>query len=126
MNLELTPDQTLLRDTLRRFVQAEVVPHARQWDRDERFPKETVAELGAMGMLGVCIDPADGGVGLSAANLALVVEEIARADGSLGLIVSSHNGLCSGHIKLAGTPEQRQRFLRPLASGSVLGGLGPE
>ena len=121
MDFELSADQVMLRDTLRRFVTDKVVPHARVWDREASFPHETVRALAHMGMLGVCVDPKYDGAGLGALEMALVVEEVARGDGSLALTVASHNGLCSGHIRLAGNHEQKERYLKPLARGDKLG-----
>lgn len=121
MDFADTTEQALLRSTLRRFVSERVVPAARGWDREARFPTEVVAELGEMGMLGVQIDPAYGGAGLHLQEMVIVVEELARGDGSLALTVSSHNGLCSGHLRLVGSAEQKARYLPPLASGRVLG-----
>ena len=121
MNFELSSDQLMLRDTLRRFVIDKVLPNARLWDKEERFPHEVVGELGTMGMLGVTVEPEWDGAGLGSVEMALVTEEIARGDGSLALTVASHNGLCSGHIRLAGTAAQKEKFLRPLARGHKLG-----
>lgn len=121
MDFELTSDQIMLRDTVRRFVADKVIPNARVWDRDEAFPHQVVRELGEMGLLGITVDPAWDGAGLGALETALVVEEVSRGDGSLGLTVASHNGLCSGHIRLAGTPAQKDTYLKPLARGEKLG-----
>jgi alkylation response protein AidB-like acyl-CoA dehydrogenase len=121
MHFELGPEQQMLRDMVRRFVADKVIPHARSWDKAETFPLQLVRELGQMGLLGICIPTALGGAGLGALEAALVVEELARGDGSLALTVASHNGLCAGHIFLAGTPEQKERYVRPLAAGDKLG-----
>lgn len=116
-----TPEMRLLRQSLRRFVTEKVLPHARTWDREERFCHEAMPELAEMGMLGVCVDSAHGGAGLGALHLAAVVEELARGDGSLALTVASHNGLCCGHLQLAGSAQQKDRLLPKLARGEVLG-----
>lgn len=121
MNFELTPEQIQLRDMVRRFVADKVIPNARAWDKAESFPKALVQELGAMGMLGITTPQALGGAGLGALDMAVVIEELARGDGSLALTVASHNGLCTGHINLAGTQDQHERFVRPLAQGHKLG-----
>src|SRR5688572_2477162 len=121
MNFEPTAEQSLLRATVRRFVQDNVAAQARQWDIDESFPHAVVSQLGQMGLLGVTCDTAVDGAGLGATELALVVEEVARGDGGLALTVASHNGLCAGHIRRAGTPEQKARYLKPLARGAALG-----
>jgi alkylation response protein AidB-like acyl-CoA dehydrogenase len=121
MDWTLSSDQLMLKESVRKFVCEKVVPEARTWDRTASFPHAVVKELGQMGLLGVTVDPQWGGAGLGAFELALVVEEVARGDGSLALTVASHNGLCSGHIRLAGTPQQKERFLKPLAQGTLLG-----
>ena len=124
MDFELTSDQVMLRDTVRRFVADKVIPNARAWDREEKFPHEVVRALGDMGMLGISVEPEWDGSGYGALETALVIEEVARGDGSLALTVASHNGLCSGHIRLAGSREQKERYLKPLARGEKLGAWG--
>lgn len=124
MHFELTPDQKMLRDTVRRFVAEQVVPHARTWDREERFPADVVRELGPMGLMGVTVPSEYGGAGLGAAEIAIVVEEVARGDGSLGLTVASHNGLASTHLKTFGTHDQKTKYLTPLATGEKWGAWG--
>src|SRR5688572_11003256 len=98
VDFELNSDQLMLRDTVRRFVEERVVPAARAWDRDEKFPAEVVKEMAGMGLLGVTVPPEWDGAGLGPLEMAIVTEEVARGDGSLALTVASHNGLCSGHI----------------------------
>lgn len=121
MNFELTEEQQLLVESVRRFVNERVKPNARAWDRDEEFPTEVVGELAQMGLLGVMVAEEYGGSGLGSLEMALVVEEIAKVDGSLALTVASHNGLCSSHIRMFGTEKQRREFLPPLAQGEKLG-----
>ena len=70
-----------------------------------------MAELGELGLMGITVDPAYGGAGLTPEEVAIVVEEIAAGDGSLALTVASHNGLCGGHISLFGSPEQKKKYL---------------
>ena len=121
MNFELTADQIMLRDTVRKFVADKVIPHARAWDRDAKFPHALVKELAPLGLLGVTTPHALDGAGLGAMEMALVVEEVARGDGSLALTVASHNGLCTGHINLAGNAAQKEKYVKPLARGDKLG-----
>jgi alkylation response protein AidB-like acyl-CoA dehydrogenase len=124
MDFTLSDDQRLLQDSVRRFVSERVVPNARAWDRDHRFPSEVIPELGELGVLGITIDPAYGGAGLTPQEVAIVVEEVACGDGSLALTVASHNGLCGGHISLFASHEQKKKYLAPLASGQKLGAWG--
>jgi len=121
MDLALNDSQMALRDTVREFVAREVMSKAASWDEAETFPMETVAEVGKMGLLGMVVPEEYGGLGLDYVSIASILEELARGDGSLALTVESHNSLCAGHIVLAGTPEQKQRYLPDLASGKKLG-----
>lgn len=121
MDLALNDSQMALRDTVREFVAREVMSKAASWDEAETFPMETVAEVGKMGLLGMVVPEEYGGLGLDYVSIASILEELARGDGSLALTVESHNSLCAGHIVLAGTTEQKQRYLPDLASGKKLG-----
>src|SRR5258706_14145572 len=98
MTLELDATHRAIRDTARDFARERIAPHARAWDAEERFPHEIIPELGKLGFLGINIAEAYGGAQLDTLAYALIVEEISRADGSLGLTVASHNGLGSSHI----------------------------
>lgn len=124
MNFELSSDQTMLRDTVRRFVTERVAPQARHWDREHRFPHEVVKALGEMGMLGITVAPEYDGAGLGPIEMAIVIEEVARGDGSLALTVASHNGLCGNHIRQFASHEQKVKYLKPLARGEKLGAWG--
>ncbi|MGB8421547.1 acyl-CoA dehydrogenase family protein, partial [Paraburkholderia sp.] len=88
---------------------------------DATFPRDVVNELGHMGLLGITTPTDLDGSGMGAIETAIVVEEVARGDGSLALTVASHNGLCTGHINLAGSPAQKEKYVRPLARGEKLG-----
>jgi alkylation response protein AidB-like acyl-CoA dehydrogenase len=121
MTFDLTESQRLIRDTVREFAARRIAPQAAQWDRDEVFPAEVIQALGAMGMLGILVPERLGGAGADYVSAALVIEELARHDGSVALTVASHNSLCVGHLMLAGNEAQKDRFVRPLAGGRVLG-----
>lgn len=121
MNFDLTESQRLIRDTVRDFAAERIAPHAAAWDREETFPADAIRALGAMGMLGILVPERFGGAGADYVSVALVIEELARHDGSVALTVASHNSLCVGHILLAGSDAQKEKFVRPLASGQVLG-----
>jgi alkylation response protein AidB-like acyl-CoA dehydrogenase len=124
MDLDLSPEHVLLRDTVRDFMQSEVAPVVDRHERERRFPVEVVKRLGEMGWLGIPIPEDEGGAGLDTLAYAIAIEEIGRVWGSLGLIVAAHTSLGCGPLHLAGTPEQKERFLVPMASGEVLGGYG--
>jgi alkylation response protein AidB-like acyl-CoA dehydrogenase len=124
MDFQLSENHQMLRRMVREFVQAEVVPKAAQWDREERFPAEIIPKLGELGLLGIVISDEYDGAGMDYLSYAIAVEEIAAGDGSLALTVASHNGLCTGHINLAGNAEQKRRYLPQLATGKKLGAWG--
>jgi alkylation response protein AidB-like acyl-CoA dehydrogenase len=122
MNFDYTDDQIELRRAIREFAEREILPFASEWDEEERFPAEVIKKLGELGFLGVIFPEAYGGAGLSYSDYALVIEELARADASVGITVSAHISLCSNHIYEQGTEEQKQKYLKRLASGEWLGG----
>jgi hypothetical protein len=111
----------LLRQTVRAFAEKEIAPRAAALDESQEFPRDIMERLGAMGLLGILFPPEYGGAGLSYQDYVLVIEELARVDGSIGLSVAAHNSLCANHIFLAGTEEQKRRFLVPLARGEAIG-----
>jgi alkylation response protein AidB-like acyl-CoA dehydrogenase len=124
MDLDLSAEHTLLRQTIRDFMVKEVGPVVDEHERARRFPVDVVRRLGEMGWLGIPIPEDEGGAGLDTLAYAIAIEEIGRVWGSLGLIVAAHTSLGCGPLHLAGTPEQKDRFLVPMASGEVLGGYG--
>jgi alkylation response protein AidB-like acyl-CoA dehydrogenase len=124
VDLELSSEHRLLQQTIREFMADEVAPVVEEHERAHRFPTEIVRRVGEMGWLGIPIAEADGGAGLDTLAYAIAVEEISRVWGSLGIIVAAHTSLGCGPLVVAGTPEQRQRWLQPMASGQVLGGYG--
>jgi alkylation response protein AidB-like acyl-CoA dehydrogenase len=124
ISFEETEAERILRRTVRDFAEKEVRPHARAWDEEERFPTEIVPKLAQLGLLGLRVPEELGGSGMSTQEVAIVIEELCRVDGSVGITVASHNGLCTGHIQLAGTRAQHEKYLPRLASGEVLGAWG--
>src|SRR5256714_10098711 len=120
----LTADQQLLRRTVREFAEAEIRPHVMEWDQAQHFPVELVPKLASLGLLGIQWPEQYGGAGMSAADYCICIEELARVDPSVALSVAAHNGLCAGHIALAGTGRQKQVFLVPLARGEENRGGG--
>ncbi|HEX4346691.1 MAG TPA: acyl-CoA dehydrogenase family protein [Vicinamibacterales bacterium] len=121
MDFSLTEEQRLLQDNIRAFARAEIGPHVREWDEGELFPHEAIRALGRLGYMG-CIFPDDlGGAGLDYISYCLVIEELARVDPSVALIVAAHTSLCANHVYLFGSDEQKQRYLPKLASGEWLG-----
>ncbi|HVW26011.1 MAG TPA: acyl-CoA dehydrogenase family protein [Polyangiaceae bacterium] len=120
MQFDLPESHETLRAMVREFCEAEVSPRARAWDEEERFPREIVPRLAELGLLGIRIPEEYGGAGMDTLAYALVVEECARADGSLALTVASHNGLGTSHILTFGTEEQKRRYLTKAVTGEWL------
>ena len=121
MDFELTAEQVLLRRTAREFAEGEVLPVIARYEEAEEFPAELIQKLASLGFLGCLVPPEYGGAGLDYISYAVVVEELCRVNGSIGITMWAHNSLCSGHLYLFGTPAQRERYLPPLARGEVLG-----
>src|SRR5659263_546000 len=124
MEFVLNGEQQTLREMLRTFVAKEVHPKAGEWDASAEFPRETVAKLGELGLLGAMVPEEYGGSAMDTVSYAVAVEEIAKGDGSLGLTVASHNSLCTAHILAAGSEAVKRRYLPELASGRALGAWG--
>jgi alkylation response protein AidB-like acyl-CoA dehydrogenase len=124
MDFELGEEQRLLRKTVRELAAAELAPHSREWDERQAFPREVFAKLGELGLMGVVLPTEYGGAGLGALDYALVMEELARADAGVALSVAAHSSLCSGHIFLAGSEDQKKRYLSRLATGEAIGCWG--
>ena len=124
MNFQLTDDQNLIKQTIRSFVEDNVVPNATQWDEEERFPTEIIGRARELGLFGMAIPAEYGGTDLDTVTNATVIEELARGDGSIALTVASHNSLCCSHIVKSGTNEQKEKYLPKLANGSWLGAWG--
>ena len=121
MNLELSEDQQILKEAMREFAEGEILPGAADRDEEARFPSELIPKLAEQGLLGIMTPEEYGGAGYDAVSAAIILEEIARVDAAVALLVGSHNSLCSGHILLAGTEEQKRSYLPPLARGDKLG-----
>ncbi len=124
MDVTLPEHVEALRQEVRKFAEKEIRPHVMEWDEAKTFPLEVVKQLGAMGMMGVIFPEEYGGAGMGYAEYAVVVEELSRVDGSVGITVAAHNSLCSNHIYAMGNEAQKQKFLKPLASGQVIGAWG--
>jgi alkylation response protein AidB-like acyl-CoA dehydrogenase len=124
MDLDLPAEHGLLRDTIRDFMASEVAPVVDEHERERRFPSEIVRRIGELGWLGIPIPEDEGGAGLDTLAYAVAIEEIGRVWGSLGLIVAAHTSLGCGPLHLAGSAEQKARFLVPMAGGRVIGAYG--
>jgi len=117
----LSQDQEMIRDAVREFAQAELWPHAAEWDKTHHFPKEALKGLAALGAYGVCVPEAWGGAGLDHLSLALVVEEVAAGDGGTSTVISVTNCPVNAILMRHGNPDQKAQWLTPLAQGQMLG-----
>ena len=121
MNLDLTDEQRMIREVARDIAEREVRPIAAEIDRDARFPHETIKRMGELGLMGILVPERWGGVGGDTVSYAVVMEEIARVCGSHAVVMSVNNSLFCDPIYKNGTEAQRERFLRPVASGHEIG-----
>jgi alkylation response protein AidB-like acyl-CoA dehydrogenase len=121
MEFEYTEEQIQLRKTVRDFAEAEIAPHVLEWDEDQIFPLDAIKKAGRLGLLGAIFPEELGGAGLGYIDYAIIIEELSRVDPSVGLIVAAHNSLCTNHIYLAGSEEQRSKYIPKLATGEWIG-----
>ncbi len=121
MEFAYTPEQEQLRKEVREFAEAEIAPHVMEWDEEQIFPLEVIRKLGSLGYMGSIFPEEYGGAGLGYIEYSILVEELSRVDGSVGIIVAAHTSLCSNHIYKAGTDEQKRRYLPKLAAGEWIG-----
>src|SRR5678815_2160582 len=124
MDFEYTPEQIQLRKEVREFAEAEIAPHVLEWDESQTFPLEVIRKLGRLGYMGSIFQEELGGAGLGYIEYSIIIEELSRVDGSVGIILAAHTSLCANHIYKAGTDSQRQRYIPRLASGEWLGCWG--
>ncbi len=123
MDFRLTAEQESVREAARTFAEKVIKPRAAHIDRNHEFPTDIVKQLGEMGFMGVAVPEQFGGAGLDYISYAMVIEEVSRACASCGVILSVNNSLACEPLLSFGTPEQKDRFLTPLASGQKLGAL---
>jgi len=121
VDFTFTDEQKHLRKSVHEFAEGEIGPHVMEWDEASHFPTEILPKLAEMGLMGVIFPEQYGGAGLGYVEYAIVIEELARVDGSVGLFVAAHNSLCSNHIYKFGSEEQKKKYLVPLAQGKKLG-----
>ena len=121
MDFSHSDELEAIRSTVREFADKEIRPHVMEWDEAQIFPRDVLDKLAELGLMGVLIPSELGGAGLGYQEYATIIEELSKVDGSIGIAVAAHNSLCTGHIFLAGTDEQRDKWVRPLASGEKLG-----
>jgi alkylation response protein AidB-like acyl-CoA dehydrogenase len=121
MDFGLSADQREIQALTRDVAQAEIEPHAAEWDREHRFPRELYGKLAELGLMGVCIPEEYGGAGADFLSYVLVLEELSRADAGVGVTVAVHTSAATLPILAFGTDVQRSRFVPPLARGETIG-----
>ncbi len=119
--MQLSETQLMIRDAARSFAREQLLPHAAEWDRNSTFPSDALAEMGKLGFMGMQVPEEWGGAGVDHVAYALAVEEIAAGDGSCSTIMSVHNSVVCMPVLKFGTTEQKEKWLRKLASGEMLG-----
>jgi alkylation response protein AidB-like acyl-CoA dehydrogenase len=124
MKFEFTPDQELLRRSVREFAESELRPHIREWDEAQQFPRELLSKLAALGLMGIQFPEEFGGAAMSTVDYCICIEELARVDPSVSLTVAAHNGLGAAHIAMFGSDDQKRKYLTPLARGEKLAAWG--
>jgi len=120
MNFELTDEQISIRNMVREFAEAEIIPNVLEYDESKTFPAHLIDKMGELGLLGIIFPEEYGGAGMGYVEYALILEEISAADPSIGLTVAAHNSLGTNHIFTFGSEEQRQKFIPPLLTGKSL------
>jgi alkylation response protein AidB-like acyl-CoA dehydrogenase len=121
VDFEYTPEQIHLRKAVREFAEAEIAPFVMEWDEAQTFPLEVIRKLGRLGYMGAVFPEEYGGAGLGYIDYSIIIEELSRVDGSVGIIVAAHTSLCSNHIYKMGSEEMRRSYLPKLASGEWIG-----
>lgn len=121
MDFLFTEEQEILKDSIRNFAEKEILPFVKESDEKGKWPEELTKKLGEMGLLGIVIPPEYSGAGYSYVDYVIILEEISKVDPSVGLVVAAHNSLCSNHLNLFGSEEQKKKYLTRLASGQTLG-----
>jgi alkylation response protein AidB-like acyl-CoA dehydrogenase len=124
MDFLFTEEQEILKDSIRSFAEKEIQPFIKESDEKGKWPEELTRKLGEMGLLGIIIPQEYSGAGYSNVDYVIILEEISKVDPSVGLVVAAHNSLCSNHLNLFGSEEQKKKYLTRLASGQTLGAWG--
>ncbi|MEJ5166314.1 MAG: acyl-CoA dehydrogenase family protein [Thermoanaerobaculia bacterium] len=121
MDFKFTQEQEILRKTIREFSEKKIKPLREKWDEEQKFHWEIIEDLKQMGLFGILFPEKYGGSGLGYIEYVIILEELAKVDPSVSLTIAAHNSLCSNHIYTFGTDKQKEKYLKKLASGEVLG-----
>ena len=121
MNFELTEEHKMIRDAARDFAQTELLPGVIERDENQSFPTEQIKKLGELGFMGMMVDPKYGGAGMDTISYILAMEEISKVDASCSVVMSVNNSLVCWGLETFGNEEQKEKYLKPLASGKMIG-----
>jgi alkylation response protein AidB-like acyl-CoA dehydrogenase len=121
MEFDYTAEQVQLRKSVREFAESEIRPHVLEWDEGQIFPLDVIKRCGRLGYLGAIFPEELGGSGLTYIDYAIIIEELARVDPSIGLILAAHISLCTNHIYTAGSDAQKKKYIPRLATGELIG-----
>src|SRR2546425_6940144 len=124
MDFELNEEQQQIKQTIREFAEAELTPHVLEWDEAAHFPVELRPKFAELGIMGVLVPEQYGGAGMGYIEYATIIEELARVDPSIALAIAAHNSLGAGHVLIAGSEAQKQKYLVPLANGEHFAAWG--
>ena len=123
MNFELSEEHLMIQQAARDFAKTELLPGVIERDNEQKFPAEQVKKLGELGFLGMMVDPKWGGSGMDTISYVLAMEEISKVDASASVVMSVNNSLVCWGLETYGTEEQKEKYLKPLASGQIHGGF---
>lgn len=124
MNFGYTETQKMIAASIRDFAAQHILPHVMDWDEQQVFPIDLFRKIGEMGFMGILVPEQYGGSGLGYHEYILILEELSKVDGSIGLSVAAHNSLCTGHILQFGNAAQKEKWLPKLATGEWIGAWG--
>tara|TARA_A100000164_G_scaffold259488_1_gene231447 strand:+ start:863 stop:2002 length:1140 start_codon:yes stop_codon:yes gene_type:complete len=121
MNFELSEEHKMIRDAARDFAQTELLPGVIERDENQSFPHEQIKKMGELGFMGMMVSPEYGGGGMDTVSYVLAMEEISKIDASASVVMSVNNSLVCWGLEKFGNEEQKQKYLKPLASGEIIG-----
>src|ERR1035437_2952684 len=124
LDFQLNEEQLHLKKSVREFAEREIALYVMKWDEACEFPLATIKELGKLGLMGTIFPHEYGGAGMGYVEYVTAIEELARVDGSVGIIVAEHTSLCSNHIYVAGNEAQKKKYVPKLATGAYIGAWG--
>ena len=124
MDFLLSEEQEILKEAIRNFAEKEIQPLVKEYDEKGCWPEKLTQKLGDMGLLGIVIPTEYAGAGYSNVDYVIILEEIAKVDPAVGLVLAAHNSLCSNHFNLFASEDQKKKYLTRLVSGQTLGAWG--